>query len=256
MPKKTAIVMAAGKGTRMESDLPKVLVKVCGRPMVEYVLDAIRTAGVERTIVVVGYRADDVRAALADRSPANKGGIEFALQAEQLGTGHAVMCCRELLFEHESADYDNAVLVVAGDSPMMESKSLRALLDAYEKSPAACIIGTTHKENPTGLGRIIRDADGKFIGIVEEKDATEEQRLITEVNMSYYVFRCGDLLSALGQLKTDNTQGEYYITDCPAVFLEEGKEVRALAVLKPSEAMSINNLSELAVVEEAMGERE
>ena len=255
MTQKTAIVMAAGKGTRMESDLPKVLINVRGRPMIEYVLDAIRAAGVARTIVVVGYRADDVRAALADRVLADRGGIEFALQEEQLGTGHAVMCCRERLLEHESADPDGAVLVVAGDSPMMESKSLAALLEAYKKSPAACIIGTTHKEDPTGLGRIIRDGDGKFTGIVEERDATDEQRRITEVNMSYYVFRCGDLLTALGQLKTDNAQGEYYITDCPAVFLDQGKEVRAMAVLEPHEAMSINNLAELAVVEAAMKER-
>ncbi len=260
MTQKTAIVMAAGKGTRMESDMPKVLVNVCGRPMIEYVLDAIQAAGVTRTIVVVGYRADDVQAVLADRTPtngghANDGNVEFALQEEQLGTGHAVMCCRDLLLEHDSADYDEAVLVVAGDSPMMESRSLAALLEEYEKSPTACIIGTAHKENPTGLGRIIRDADGKFMGIVEEKDATDEQRRITEVNMSYYVFRCGDLLSALGQLKTDNAQGEYYITDCPAVFLAEGKDVRALAVLKPDEAMGINNLAELAVVEKAMMEK-
>lgn len=247
MTQKTAIVMAAGQGTRMESDLPKVLVHVRGRPMIEYVLDAIRAAGVSRTIVVVGYRADDVRAALAGR-----GDIEFALQAEQLGTGHAVMCCRDQLLEHESADDEGAVLVVAGDSPLMESRSLAALLEEYEKSPAACIIGTAHKDNPIGLGRIIRDADGKFTGIVEERDATEEQRRITEVNMSYYVFRCVDLLGALGKLKTDNAQGEYYITDCPAVFLEDGKEVRALAVLQPHEAMGINNLAELAVVEAAM----
>ena len=247
MTQKTAIVMAAGKGTRMESDLPKVLVNVRGRPMIEYVLDAIRAAGVTRTIVVVGYGADDVRAAIADR-----GGIEFALQEEQLGTGHAVMCCSDLLLEHNSVDCDGAGLVVAGESPMMESRSLAALLEAYETSPTACIIGTTHKENPTGLGRIIRDGDGKFTGIVEERDATDEQRRITEVNMSYYVFRCGDLLTALGQLKTDNAQGEYYITDCPAVFLDQGKEVRAMAVLEPHEAMSINNLAELAVVEAAM----
>ena len=250
MSQKTAIIMAGGKGTRMESDLPKVLVNVCGRPMVEYVLDAVNAAGVDRTIIVVGYRADDVRAALADRAE-----VAFALQAEQLGTGHAVMCCRDLLLDPKFADSDSAVLVVAGDSPMMESRSVAALLAEYEKNPAACIIGTTHKENPTGLGRVVRDEEGKFVGIVEEKDASEAQRRITEVNMSYYVFRCGDLLDALGQLKTDNAQGEYYITDCPGVFLKQNKEVRALPVLQPDEAMGINNLAELAVVEETMRKR-
>ena len=133
------------------------------------------------------------------------------------------MCCRDLLLENGAADNDGPVLVVAGDSPMMDSRSVSALLDASEKSRAACIIGTAHKENPTGLGRVIRDADGKFVGIVEEKDATDEQRRITEVNMSYYVFRPGDLLDALGQLKTDNVQGEYYITDCPCRFSRPGQ---------------------------------
>ena len=242
MSESVAIVMAAGKGTRMRSELPKVLVEVGGRPMVEYVLDALDASGVDRTIVVVGYRADTVRAALANRP-----GIEFGLQVQQLGTGHAVMVCREMLAEH-----DGPVLVVAGDSPMMESTSVAALLAEYDRRPAACILGTAYKEDPTGLGRIVRDANGQFEHIVEEKDATDEQRRITEVNMSYYVFDCRELLDALGQLRTDNAQGEYYITDCPGVFMAAGKEVRALPVLKPHEALGINTVEELAVAEAMM----
>ena len=243
MSPKVAIVLAAGKGVRMKSELPKVLVEVRGRPMIHYVLDALAEGGVRRTIVVVGYRAELVRTALAGRN-----GVDFALQAEQLGTGHAVTVCRELL-----AGYDGPVVVVAGDSPMMRSESITALLAEFDRSPAACILGTTHKEDPTGLGRVIRDAEGNFTGIVEEKDTTDSQRRIKEVNMSYYVFNCRDMFEALKYIRADNVQGEYYLTDCPGVLVDQGKEVWALDVLKPCEALAINTAEELAVVEEAMG---
>jgi bifunctional UDP-N-acetylglucosamine pyrophosphorylase/glucosamine-1-phosphate N-acetyltransferase/UDP-N-acetylglucosamine pyrophosphorylase len=234
--------MAAGKGVRMKSELPKVLVPVCGRPMIDYVLDALAAAGVARTIVVVGYRADDVKAALARRA-----NVEFALQAEQRGTGHAVMSASDQLQGREGA-----VLVVAGDSPMMQPDSLRALLDEFERSRPACLLGTGTKENPQGLGRIVRDSNGRFQGIVEEKDATPEQKKIQEVNLSCYVFNIADLLVALEKIRPDNAQGEYYVTDVPAVLLAAGRDVRALNVLKQCEALSINNQEELAVVEAAM----
>jgi bifunctional UDP-N-acetylglucosamine pyrophosphorylase/glucosamine-1-phosphate N-acetyltransferase/UDP-N-acetylglucosamine pyrophosphorylase len=236
--------MAAGKGTRMKSELPKVLVPVCGRPMLEYVLDALAAAGIEKTVVVVGYRADDVKETVGGRK-----NIDFALQAEQRGTGHAVMSAREQLSGHEGP-----VLVVAGDSPMMQSSSLKKLLDEYHRSRPACILGTATKADPHGLGRIVRDAAGKFTGIVEEKDATDQQRKITEVNLSCYVFHGPDLLRSLDEIRSDNAQGEYYITDCPGVLLAAGKDVRALNVLQPCESLSINNMDELAVVEQAMRE--
>jgi bifunctional UDP-N-acetylglucosamine pyrophosphorylase/glucosamine-1-phosphate N-acetyltransferase/UDP-N-acetylglucosamine pyrophosphorylase len=239
-----AILLAAGKGTRMKSDLPKVLVEVCGRPMVQYVLDALEAGGIGRTIVVVGYRADLVRAALADRR-----GVEFALQTEQLGTGHAAMACRELL-----AGCEGPVLVVAGDSPMMRPQSVSALLAEFQRRPAACILGTARKQNPDGLGRIIRDAQGNFVAIVEHQDATPQQRQITEVNMSYYVFDCRELLAALDHIRANNSQGEYYLTDAPGVLVAQGKQVRALCVLHPSESLGINSLEELAAVEAAMKE--
>ena len=242
MTQNVAIVLAAGKGTRMKSDLPKVLVEINGRPMVEYVLDALAAGGIERTIVVVGYRAELVRRALGGRD-----GIEFAHQAEQLGTGHAVMACRDQLEGHRGA-----VLVVAGDSPLMQATSISALLEEFAQRPAACILGTANKADPSGLGRILRNAEGEFIGIVEEKDATEEQCRITEVNMSYYVFRCQDLLGTLGCLKADNAQGEYYITDCPGVLVNQARKVRALNVLKPCESLGINTTAELAIAEAEM----
>ena len=242
MSLKTAVVMAAGKGTRMKSDMPKVLVEVGGRPMIDYVVDALKEGGIERIIIIVGYKADLVREHLA--GVAN---LEFAVQSEQLGTGHAVMAAQHLLTDPEAP-----ILVVAGDSPMMESESIRSLLAEYARRPAACVLGTTYKENPTGLGRILRDEAGGFIGVVEEKDATPEQRAVTEVNMSYYVFHCGDLLAALGKLRNDNVQGEYYITDCPGLFRGIRKEVRALPVLKPHEALGVNTFDDVKAVEEEM----
>jgi bifunctional UDP-N-acetylglucosamine pyrophosphorylase/glucosamine-1-phosphate N-acetyltransferase/UDP-N-acetylglucosamine pyrophosphorylase len=226
----------------MKSELPKVLVPVCGRPMLEYVLDVLDDAGIQKTVVVVGYRADDVRETVGGRKH-----VAFALQAEQRGTGHAVMSAREHLQGH-----DGPVLVVAGDSPLMQSSSLGKLLAEYNRSRSACILGTATKDDPHGLGRIVRDAAGKFTGIVEEKDATDAQRAITEVNLSCYVFHGPDLLRSLDEIRSDNAQGEYYITDCPGVLLAAGKDVRALNVLQPCESLSINNMDELAVVEQTM----
>lgn len=242
MSQNTAIVLAAGKGTRMKSDLPKVLMPICGRPMIEYVLDALTKGGVDRVIAVVGYRAELVRDTINGRA-----GVQFALQTEQLGTGHAVMMCRELL-----ADYAGPVLVVTGDAPFMQPDSVAALLKEYHRRPAACVLGTAHKDNPEGLGRILRDANGQFVGIIEHRDATDEQRRITEVNMSYYVFNCRDMLATLDQIRPNNRQGEYYITDVPGLLIAQGKEVRALPALKPCESLGINTVEELAAVEAEM----
>jgi len=237
-----AVVLAAGMGTRMKSDLPKVLFPVLGRPMIHYVLDALEAAGVGRKIVVVGYRAEDVQAELAGRR-----GVEFALQAERLGTGHAVKMAQPRLAGHRGP-----VVILAGDSPMVQASSLRRLLEHFAAERPACLLGTLHKADPTGLGRIVRDPAGRFAGIVEEKDATEEQRRITEVNMSTYVFDGPELVQALDRLKNENRQKEYYLTDCPGILLAQGKRVEALPVLEAREALSINTLDELQLVEAEM----
>jgi len=241
-PSAMAIVLAAGKGTRMESELPKVLVPVCGRPMVRYVTDALREAGVEKTVVVVGYQADLVRTELA-----NEAGIDFAEQHEQLGTGHAVMMCRKQLAAHQGP-----VFIIAGDQCMVQVSSVKKLLEIFQAEQPACLLGTVEKDDPTGYGRIVRDGAGDFVGIVEQKDATDEQRAIREVNVSTYVFEARELLAALDRLTSENAQQEYYLTDCPALLLAAGKRVSAHKVLEPCESMSINNAEELAVVEEAM----
>lgn len=242
MPSPLAIVLAAGKGTRMKSELPKVLVPVAGRPMIRFVIDGLRKSGIEKIVIVVGHRADLVREELSGEP-----GISFVDQTEQLGTGHAVMVCREALAGHEGP-----VLIVTGDSPMLQASSISSLLEEYNQSQPACLLGTAIKEDPTGLGRIVRDAAGEFESIVEQKDTTPEQAAITEVNMSTYLFACDSLLSSLDELTTDNAQAEYYITDCPGILKSKGKLVRALAALQPCESLSINTIDDLAVVEAEM----
>ncbi len=240
-----AIILAAGQGTRMNSDLPKVLVEVCGRPMIRYVVDAVREAGVERIVVVVGHRGELVREELAGEP-----GLTFVEQDMQLGTGHAVMmCCDEL------ACHEGPVLILAGDSPMVQAASLRSLLDEFAAHWPACLLGTATKDDPTGLGRIVRDADDQFEAIVEERDASPEVRAITEVNMSTYVFRARELIWALGRLTCDNAQCEYYLTDCPGILKAAGRPVSALCRLEPCESLSINTLEELAAVEAEMKRR-
>jgi len=240
-----AIVLAAGKGTRMASDLPKVLVPVCGRPMIRYVIDAARAAGVARILIVIGYRGEFVRAELAGEP-----GVEFVEQTQQFGTGHAVMMCREQVAAHAGP-----VLILAGDSPMTQAASLRTMLAEFAARGCACLLGTAHKANPEGLGRIVRDQNGQFQAIVEEKDASPPQRAITEVNLSTYVFEPAALLAALQRLTANNVQGEYYLTDAPRVLKESGHRVDALCVLQPCEALSINTEEELAAVEAEMRRR-
>lgn len=242
-----AVVLAAGKGTRMKSDLPKVLYPVLGKPIIDYVLDALARAGIERTIVVVGYHGEEVRRALAGRP-----NIEFAEQTELLGTGHAVMSCRDLL--ENSAD---SVFVIAGDSPMLRGETVGKIFDIYEEAaaggePVSAVLGTVIKDDPAGMGRILRGENGEFIGIVEHKDATEAQRAITEINMSYYLFNTRDLLDSLSEIKANNAQKEYYITDVPAILLGRGKRVRAVPVLEPSECLGVNTVDDVRRVEEAI----
>jgi len=211
--------------------------------MVHFVLDSLDNAGFKQKVVVVGHRTEDVRTELSTRQVS----IAFVTQSQQLGTGHAVMQCREQLQNHEGP-----VMVVAGDSPLLQPSSLKKLLTYFESNQPALLLGTLLKTDPTGLGRIIREADGSFIGIVEHRDATEPQRNIREVNMSTYLFHGPDLLWALDQLGNNNSQGEYYLTDCASLLYKAGRKVEALPVLEPCEALSINDMTELAQVDAKM----
>lgn len=245
-----AVVLAAGRGTRMGSDLPKVLFEAAGKPLVAWVLEALAVAGVHERIVVVGYGADRVEARLAGLP-----GVSFALQKELRGTGDAVASASDAirgLIAGDQPGTSRPVVIVCGDSPMLRPESVARLLDAFESRKAACLLGTARATDPAGLGRIVRDAAGRFQRIVEEKDASEEERRITEVNMSTYVFEARDLLDSLGRLDNANAAGEYYLTDCPAILLADGKLVDAVACLEPSESLSVNTPEQLAAVDAAL----
>jgi bifunctional UDP-N-acetylglucosamine pyrophosphorylase/glucosamine-1-phosphate N-acetyltransferase len=233
-----AVILAAGKSTRMKSEVPKVLHPVCGRLMIEYVLDAARAAGADRLIVIVGHKSGMVRSALAHHAD-----VVFAEQTEQKGTGHAVMMCEPHLRDHQGP-----VLILAGDTPLLQGHSLKALLDAQSQQRAACVIGTADTKNNDGLGRIVRDASGRFQCIVEQKDATPDQRRITEINTGCYAFSAPLLLSSLRSVKPNNSQAEYYLTDCPRILMDEGHHVTASCSLTIEEALGVNTRVQLAEV--------
>jgi len=233
-----AVIVAAGKSTRMNSDVPKVLHEVCGRLLIDYVLDAARDAGATRLVVVVGHKAEMVQDALAAQKD-----VTFALQGDQLGTGHAVMMCEPQLRSH-----DGPVLVLAGDTPLLKEESLRGLVDDLRKHNAAAVIGTAVTDANVGLGRIVRDAGGNFQRIVEQRDATEAEQAIREINTGCFAFDCQRLLHALTKIRPDNAQSQYYLTDCPAVLLAEGDTVIASNRFDVHEAIGVNTRAQLAEV--------
>lgn len=240
-----AIVLAAGKSTRMNSDVPKVLHEVCGRPILSYTLNACRLAGVDRLIVVVGHGRDEVvRRYKSERD------LSWVEQGEQKGTGHAVLCCREVL-----DTFFGSVLVVAGDMPLVRREALAGLIESREDTGDAVTLVTTVLDDPTGYGRIIRDGQGRLKAIVEECDCTTEQRKICEVNPSYYCFDAKRLFEAMDKVLPTGDQGDYYLTEAIRVLYEDGQGVSANITVAPEEAMGINSRLDLAVVNRVMQDR-
>lgn len=240
-----AIVLAAGKGTRMRSTTPKVLHRAAGRALIDYVLDRCAEVGAE-TVVVTGHEAESVEAACSARP-----GIRFARQSPQLGTGHATQVALSAAPPDEAA----AILVLAGDAPLIRSETLGALLDRHRRTSAAVTLLSFRTPNPGGYGRIVRQDSGAVIGIVEARDASPEELLIDEVNASIYVFDPGALTDALGRISRSNAQGELYLTDAVGLIAKAGKRAEALVVGDPSEAAGVNTLVELAQVERRLFER-
>ncbi len=229
----TALVLAAGEGTRMKSDLPKVAHEVLGVPMVRLVVDAARAAGCERVLAITGHKAEAVEALIED--------VGCVRQDKQLGTGHAVMCARDAL-----ADFDGSLVVLSGDTPLMSPETISGLVAFRESSGSAVTVLTTHMADPFGYGRIVRDRDGAVSAIVEEKDCTPEQKRITEVNTGTYCFDAGVLFAHLDRLTTENAQGEYYLTDMISVFEGEGLTVSAMVTDDPLETLGVNSRLQLA----------
>lgn len=243
-----AIILAAGKGTRMGGDWPKVCHQVAGRPMVCWVVDACLQAGVCRCVVVVGYKGEMVRSALAGYSDSQ---VAFVEQAEQLGTGHAARMAQPLLKDQPDLD----LFVLAGDGPLIRPQTLTTLLEIHRSHQAAATLATATLENPAGYGRVVRDALGGFQAIVEQKDATAEQLAIREVNPSYYCFNSGLLFATLGQVKNQNRQGEYYLTDVPGLLKSQNRKVCVVDAVPAEDVLSINTPAELANVDAILTQR-
>ncbi|MFN9992384.1 MAG: sugar phosphate nucleotidyltransferase [Phycisphaerales bacterium] len=240
-----AIILAAGKGTRMRSDLPKVVFEIGGRPMVCAVVDACIAAGCRKIVAVVGYKQELVREALKSYPQ-----VEFAVQDEQLGTGHAVQCAAKH-FEGQQGD----TFVLCGDGPLIRAQTLKTVLERHDASNAAATLATSVIDDPTGYGRIARDASGRFVAIVEHKNCTPDQLRIREVNPSYYCFDIASLFDALKRVTRNALSGEYYLTDVPELLLKAGNTVEVIEAVPPQDVLSINTPEDLAHVDAVFKER-
>lgn len=243
MSELVAIILAAGKGTRMRSKYPKVLHKVGGKPMLQHVIDAASAAGADKKVVIVGHEAELVEAMVG-----NQGTI--ALQAEQLGTGHAVMQTADAL-----KDFRGTALILCGDTPLLDGEELKKFCEAHQESGATATVLTAIMDDPFGYGRIVRDADGNVQGIVEQKDATEDQKTIKEINTGIYCMECPQMFDVLATLTNDNAQGEYYLTDVLQKLNEAGAKVGGISTADSDMVMGINSRKQLSVAEGVMRQR-
>jgi bifunctional UDP-N-acetylglucosamine pyrophosphorylase/glucosamine-1-phosphate N-acetyltransferase len=241
--KLAAVILAAGRGTRMKSDLPKVLHRVAGLPMACYPARLATALGSSPAVMVIGHGASAVEKALADE------GLLFAVQNEQLGTGHALLCAREAL-----ADFAGTILLLCGDVPLLRQETVARLLSYHGARKAAVTVLTSRVENPHGYGRIVRNGE-EVLRIVEEKDATAAEKAILEINTGIYAFEAPYVFEALRGLKTDNAQGEYYLTDVLAMARAAGRRVCALDAAEADETLGINDRLQLAAAGALMRRR-
>ncbi len=238
-----AVIMAAGQGTRMKSDLPKVLHQVAGRSMVRWVVEAARSVGADQIMVVVGHGADLVVEDLPDD-------VQTCLQAEQLGTGHAVQIAVAALGDVA----DDTVLVLSGDTPLLKGESLIPLVEAFEEEQLAAALVSAVMDDPTGYGRVLRNEAGELVGIVEHKDATDSQLTVNEINAGIYAFKGGHLVDALNNLTNDNAQGEYYLTDVIESFARQGLAMAGIEA-DLDQIAGVNSQTHLADANEVMRRR-
>ncbi|MBK5276224.1 MAG: bifunctional UDP-N-acetylglucosamine diphosphorylase/glucosamine-1-phosphate N-acetyltransferase GlmU [Desulfuromonadales bacterium] len=231
-----AVILAAGKGTRMKSELVKVLHPAAGRTMISWPVDAARAAGAAPTVLVVGHQADAVRGAFAEAAD-----IRCALQEEQLGTGHAVACARQ-----ELAGFSGTVLILCGDTPLLRAETLQGLIAFHRQNNAALTVLTAVLDNPFGYGRVVRDASGRVLRIVEQKDATPEERAIREINSGIYCMEAGFLFDNIDSISSDNAQQEFYLTDLVSIAVGQGLACLGSCADDADEIMGVNDRAQLA----------
>jgi UDP-N-acetylglucosamine diphosphorylase/glucosamine-1-phosphate N-acetyltransferase len=239
----SAVILAAGKGKRMKSDLAKVLHSLCGLPMLTYPVAAARAAGAGRIVVVIGHQSAQIREAFADK------GVVFAEQREQLGTGHAVLQAAGPL-----GSRGGTVVILCGDVPLIRPQTILSLYDRHRSEGATVTVLTMVPESPAGYGRVVHGGDGCVVRIVEEKDATPDEKNIREVNTGIYCVESGFLFSAVAGLGNRNAQGEYYLTDIVEIASGKGLKTLSCTAEDPLEVMGINTPEELARAERRMVE--
>jgi len=236
-----AIILAAGKGTRMKSGLVKVLHTLMGMPMLCFIVDVVKRIDFNKIVVVVGFQEEVVRKRFEDKD------LIFVEQREQLGTGHAVLCAEETL-----KGFDGDVLIICGDVPLIKDDTVRALVEFHQESNSRVTVLTTKLEDPTGYGRIARGDSGDIIGIVEDKDASDAEKKLEEVNTGIYCVEAVYLFDLLRKVGRDNKQSEYYLTDVVAIAAERGDKVLSLLREDPLEVLGINNRIEMARASEVI----
>jgi bifunctional UDP-N-acetylglucosamine pyrophosphorylase / glucosamine-1-phosphate N-acetyltransferase len=238
----SVVILAAGMGTRMKSSLPKMLHEAAGRPLTEHVIRAVAPLGPTKTVVVIGHGAEQVKARLSSYD------VDFVLQEKQLGTGHALVQTETAL-----KDLQGDVMVLNGDGPLLRTETLGQLVNAQKGQEGMTLI-TCKVSNPTGLGRILRDATGDISSIIEEKDTTPEQKKITEINPGIYIFD-KTVFEKAKQLRNTNKAGEYYITDLPTHYLQAGSKVRSVLVADETEVLGVNDRKHLAQIDKILQDR-
>jgi UDP-N-acetylglucosamine diphosphorylase/glucosamine-1-phosphate N-acetyltransferase len=238
------VIMAAGKGTRMKSDLPKVLHRIAGQTLIEHVVQTARAIGAERIIVVIGHGRELVRETLKES------GVEFAVQDPPLGTGHAVMQTYKAL-----SDFTGEILILSGDVPLLRATTLKQLLLIHQARKPAVTVLTAKAIDPTGYGRIVRDPDGNFVAIIEEKEASNEAKHIREINSGVYCFNSNSLFDSLRTVKNDNSKGEYYLTDVIGILRKSGNSVETAEIADFYEIQGINTQGELQAAETTLLDR-
>ena len=238
-----AIILAAGQGKRMNSDLPKVLHPVCGKPMLDWVVQSARSAGASKIVVIVGHGREQVIKVLPP-------GVEHAVQDQQLGTGHAARCAESVL-----RDFKGPIAVLSGDAPLLRSDTLKALVTKQAETNAAAVVLTGKVQGESAYGRIVRDDKGLVKAIVEFKDATAEQKKIDEINSGTYVFAQGKLFPVLAEIKNSNSQNEFYLTDTISSFVESGQAVAAVQAKSMQEVIGVNTVDELKQADAALTSR-
>jgi bifunctional UDP-N-acetylglucosamine pyrophosphorylase/glucosamine-1-phosphate N-acetyltransferase len=241
MKKSRALILAAGKGKRMKSERSKVLHEINGKSLIEYVVDALDVDAIERIAVIVSEQNfKEIKEVLGDR-------VDYVLQKEQLGTGHAVLSSKNWL-----NGFVGNIVVVVGDAPFLDKKTVSELLTQFNIKKYACVLLSAIYETPPAYGRIVRDGKGVLMKIVEEKDASEEEKSIKEVSTSHYCFDKTKLFNALKQIKNDNMQGEYYLPDTIEIFINNNELVEALPVKNPLITFGINSPEDLILAEKLM----